>query len=274
MLGVATVGLAPLVLVLWTRSMARKTMQVRELSLQLKHESDLRDAHHSVLRTVVHEFRTPLTGITGLAALLEEPSVRRSAEAAEMISMIRNEAEDMSQLTDDILTSAGLEMGQLEIRVESVDVPEAAKRTVTMFERRGVSVEVSCEPGSVVGDELRIRQVLKNLVSNAVKYGGPMITVTGEIHGGHYEISVADDGEGVPDDIRGRLFSPFPHGGKGAPSQSVGLGLFIVHELVEAMKGTVEYRRSDDGPVFTVRLPLDEQTKAARSLSSTMSVGA
>jgi signal transduction histidine kinase len=274
MLGVATVGLAPLVLVLWTRSMARKTMQVRELSLQLKHESDLRDAHNSVLRTVVHEFRTPLTGITGLAALLEEPSVRRSAEAAEMVAMIRNEAEDMSQLTDDILTSAGLETGHLEIRVESVDIAEAAKRTVTMFERRGVTVEVACEPGAVVGDELRVRQVLKNLVSNAVKYGGPSIAVGGDVAGGFYEVSVSDDGPGVPDEIVERLFDPFPHGGSGAPTQSVGLGLFIVHELVVAMNGSVEYRRVDDRSVFTARLPLDEQTKAARSLTPTMSVGA
>jgi two-component system OmpR family sensor kinase len=222
----------------------------------------------------VHEFRTPLTGITGLAALLEEPPVRRSAEAAEMISMIRNEAEDMSQLTDDILTSAGLETGNLEIRVESVDVAEAAKRTVTMFERRGVSVEVACEPGAVVGDELRVRQVLKNLVSNAVKYGGPNIAVGGGVEGGFYEVAVSDDGAGVPDEILSRLFDPFPHGGKGAPSQSVGLGLFIVRELVGAMNGSVDYRRVDDRSVFTVRLPLDEQTKAARSLTPTMSVGA
>jgi signal transduction histidine kinase len=273
-LGVATVGLAPLVLVLWTRSIARKTMEVRELSLQLKHESDLRDAHNSVLRTVVHEFRTPLTGITGLAALLEEPSVRRSSEAAEMVGMIRNEAEDMSQLTDDILTSAGLETGHLEIRVESVDLPEAVKRTVTMFERRGVGVEVACEPGAVIGDELRVRQIMKNLVSNAVKYGGPNITVSGEVVGGFYEVSVADDGDGVPDEIQDRLFEPFPHGGNGAPSQSVGLGLFIVHELVEAMSGGVEYARVDGTSIFTVRLPLDDQTKAARSLIPTLSVGA
>ncbi len=129
-LGIATVGLAPLVLVIWTRSMARKTIEVRELSLQLKHEGEVRDAHNSVLRTVVHEFRTPLTGISGLAAVLEDPSLRASAEAAEMIGMIRTEAEDMSQLTDDILASAGLESGQLEIRVEPIDVSEVADRAL------------------------------------------------------------------------------------------------------------------------------------------------
>jgi signal transduction histidine kinase len=272
-LGVATVGLAPLVLVVWTRSIARKTMEVRELSLQLKHEEELRDAHNSVLRTVVHEFRTPLTGISGLAAVLEDESVRTSSDAGEMIAMIRNEAEDMSQLTDDILASAGLESGQLEIRLEPVDVAQAARRTVTMFDRRGIGIDLSFEPGSVIADELRVRQILKNLVSNAVKYGGPRVGVTGKVAGDFYELSVSDDGAGVPDAILDRLFEPFPHGGNGAPSQSVGLGLFIVRELAEAMGGSVTYRREEGRTAFIVALPLDERSMAEQELVPTMSVG-
>ncbi|HEY4584626.1 MAG TPA: HAMP domain-containing sensor histidine kinase [Acidimicrobiia bacterium] len=273
-LGVATVGLAPLVLVVWTRSMARKSMEVRELSLQLKHEGELRDAHNSVLRTVVHEFRTPLTGISGLAAVLEDPSLRASAEAAEMIGMIRTEAEDMSQLTDDILASAGLETGQLEIRVEPIDVTEVADRALAMFHRRGIEIDVSLDPAAVVADEFRLRQILKNLVSNAVKYGGPRITVTGTETLDSYELVVADDGDGVPDVIVEQLFDPFPHGGKGAPSQSVGLGLFIVRELSEAMGGSVSHERVEDITMFTVRLPLVEAESAKIIPLPTMSVGA
>ncbi|HEY7468893.1 MAG TPA: HAMP domain-containing sensor histidine kinase [Acidimicrobiia bacterium] len=268
-LGVATVGLAPLVLVLWTRSITNKTMEVRELSLRLKHETELRDAHNSVLRMVVHEFRTPLTGISGLAAMLEVPSVRRSSEGREMVTMIRNEAEDMSQLTDDILTSAGLETGHLEIRLEPVDIAEATTRTVTMFDRRWDGIEVSCDPGLALADELRVRQILKNLISNAMKYGGSTVRVTGSVEGDWYVLRVADDGPGVPDDIRDRLFEPFPHRGSGAPSQSVGLGLFIVRQLAEAMKGTVTYQSSDDEEaVFTVRLPMASPHDTALSLAS------
>jgi signal transduction histidine kinase len=273
-LGIATVGLAPLVLVIWTRSMARKTIEVRELSLQLKHEEDIRDAHNSVLRTVVHEFRTPLTGISGLAAVLEDPSLRASAEAAEMIGMIRTEAEDMSQLTDDILASAGLETGQLEIRVEPIDVSEVADRALAMFHRRGIEIDVTLDPAAVIADEFRLRQILKNLVSNAVKYGGARIRVTGTETLDSYELVVADDGPGVPDTIIEQLFDPFPHGGKGAPSQSVGLGLFIVRELCEAMGGSVVYERVDDITTFTVALPLVEAESAKIIPLPTMSVGA
>jgi signal transduction histidine kinase len=274
LLGVATVGLAPLVLVVWTRSMARKSMEVRELSLQLKHEGDLRDAHFSVLRTVVHEFRTPLTGISGLASVLEDPSLRASADAAEMVVMIRTEAEDMSQLTDDILASAMLETGQLEIRVESVEVAEVAKRALAMFQSRGIDIDMSVDSGTVVADEFRLRQILKNLVSNAVKYGGPNIRVTGAELLDSYELKVEDDGTGVPDEIRNRLFNPFPHGGKGAPSQSVGLGLFIVSELALAMDGSVSHERTDGLTTFTVRLPLETVEIAQIIQLPTMSVGA
>ena len=214
LLGVATVGLAPLALVMWTRSMARKSMEVRELSLRLEHEGEVRDAHNSVLRTVVHEFRTPLTGISGLAAVLEDPSLRASAEAAEMVSMIRTEAEDMSQLTDDILASAGMESGQLEIRVEPIDVVEVANRAIAMFHRRGIPIEVSLEASAVVADEFRLRQILKNLVSNMVKYGGQDIEVSGTEGLDFYELQVSDDGPGVPEDIVGRLFEPLPSPGQ------------------------------------------------------------
>jgi signal transduction histidine kinase len=274
LLGVATVGLAPLVLVVWTRSMARKSMEVRELSLQLKHEGDLRDAHNSVLRTVVHEFRTPLTGISGLAAVLEDPSLRASADAAEMVVMIRTEAEDMSQLTDDILASAMLETGQLEIRAESVDVAETAERALAMFQSRGIDIGMSLDPGTVAADEFRLRQILKNLISNAVKYGGPNIKVKGMELLDAYELRVEDDGGGVPDEIRDRIFNPFPHGGKGAPSQSVGLGLFIVRELAKAMDGSVSYDRADGLTTFTVRLPLETVEIAQIIQLPTMSVGA
>jgi signal transduction histidine kinase len=191
-----------------------------------------------------------------------------------MIGMIRTEAEDMSQLTDDILASAGLETGQLEIRVEPIDVSEVADRALAMFHRRGIEIDVTLDPAAVMADEFRLRQILKNLVSNAVKYGGARIRVTGTETLDSYELVVADDGPGVPDTIIEQLFDPFPHGGKGAPSQSVGLGLFIVRELCEAMGGSVVYERVDDITTFTVALPLVEAESAKIIPLPTMSVGA
>ncbi len=145
---------------------------------------------------------------------------------------------------------------------------------LAMFHRRGIAIDVKLDPAAVIADEFRLRQVLKNLISNAVKYGGPRISVTGTETLDSYELVVADDGPGVPDAIVDQLFEPFPHGGKGAPSQSVGLGLFIVRELAEAMGGSVVYERTDDITTFTVSLPLVEAESAQIILHPAMSKGA
>ena len=257
-LGLATAGLAPLVLILWARSSTRRSMEWRELSMKLEHEEALNEARNETMRTVVHELRTPLTGISGLARVLGDPAIRDSREADEFIDMIRMEAEDMTLLTDDILASAGLEAGKLEVHIGAVDACDAARQTLSIFESRGVEIATNCEPGTIAADDLRLRQILKNLVSNAVKYGADPITVEGKVDGALYVYTVTDQGPGVPLEIESRLFTPFPHQGTGSTTaHSVGLGLAIVRELTEAMGGTVSYARDTTSTSFSVMLPIN-----------------
>lgn len=256
-LGLATAGLAPLVLILWARSSTRRSMEWRELSMKLEHEEALNEARNEMMRTVVHELRTPLTGISGLARVLGDPAIRDSGEADEFIDMIRMEAEDMTLLTDDILASAGLEAGKLEVHIGAVDACDAATQTLSIFESRGIEISLDCQAGSIAADDLRLRQILKNLVSNAVKYGNDPILVDGKVDGASYVYRVTDHGPGVPREIESRLFMPFPHQGTGSSlAHSVGLGLAIVRELAEAMGGTVAYVRDKTTTSFSVRLPL------------------
>jgi len=256
-LGLATAGLAPLVLILWARSSTRRSMEWRELSMKLEHEEALNEARNEMMRTVVHELRTPLTGISGLARVLGDPAIRDSREADEFIDMIRMEAEDMTLLTDDILASAGLEAGKLEVHIGAVDACDAATQTLSIFESRGIEIEMRCEPGTIAADDLRLRQILKNLVSNAVKYGGDPIVVEGKVDGENYLYRVTDHGPGVPLDIEQRLFTPFPHQGTGSSTNhSVGLGLAIVRELAQAMGGDASYAREAGASSFSLRLPL------------------
>jgi signal transduction histidine kinase len=254
-LGLVIAGLAPLVFFFWARVVTKRTMEVRELSMRLGHEEALRDARGEVLRTVVHEFRTPLTGIVGLAEILESEPIRASDEGAEMVSMIRVEAEDMTQLTDDVLVSEGLKVGKFEVSLAPVEVGNAIEQVLQMFELRDIVIDASWAPSVVLADDRRLRQVIRNLVSNAVKYGGPEIEVVGRRDGASYELTVTDNGAGVPQEIRDRLFAPYPHLGSGtASSQSVGLGLAIVKELVEAMGGSVSHERTNDKTTFTLLL--------------------
>ncbi len=257
MLGIATAGLAPLVMIFWARSVSRRSVELQEMALRLEHEAEIRQARSALLRTVVHEFRTPLTGISGLAAILEDPEVRQSSEAAEMVDMIRSEAEDLAHLTDDILTSARLETSQLEMRLDAFPISEAVEQVASMYERRGIEIEVNCPDRFVVADPMRLRQVIRNLVSNAVKYGGPEVGVVGRIEDSECVLEVIDDGDGVPEAIESRLFQPFPHQGtESGPAQSVGLGLAISRQLAEAMGGSLRYQRLDGLTVFELRLPL------------------
>jgi signal transduction histidine kinase len=275
LLGIATAGVAPLVMMFWARSVAKRSIELRELSLRLEQETRIREARSALLRTVVHEFRTPLTGITGLAAILEDAEVRESSEAGEMVEMIRREAEDLAHLTDDILTSARLEAAQLEIRSESVDVVEAVGQVADMFRRRGIVVDVSCEQGLVAADPVRLRQIARNLLSNAVKYGGPRIAVTGMREGDAYRLLVADDGDGLPGGVEARLFQPFPHGGQqGVSPLRVGLGLSIAHQLAQAMGVSLEYRRTEGLTVFELRLPVRDVTMPKRERVDPVEAGA
>ena len=122
---------------------------------------------------------------------------------------------------------------------------------------RGSPVEMKATPGNVWVDALRLRQVLRNLVSNAVKHGGPNIGVFGRTTAGSYRVSVVDDGAGVSPEIADRLFDRFVHDGRGALlAGSVGLGLNIARSLSEAMGGSLVYERVGSSTVFTVSLPL------------------
>jgi signal transduction histidine kinase len=254
-LGLVIAGLAPLVFFFWARVVSRRTMEVRELSLKLQHEEALKEARGEILRTVVHEFRTPLTGIVGLAEILQSEGIRASGEGAEMVSMIRVEAEDMTQLTDDVLVSEGLKVGRFEVSLGAVEVGGVIDQVVHTFELRDIEIGAEWDAGVVLADERRLRQVVRNLVSNAVKYGGPDITVSGRNTGEHYELVVADDGDGVPEAILDRLFTPYPHLGTGtASNQSVGLGLAIVSELAEAMGGSIDHERAEGRTLFKLQL--------------------
>ena len=122
-------------------------------------------------------------------------------------------------------------------------------------------ITAQCDPGLVRADRLRFRQVIRNLISNARKYGGPNIRIRGRIEGRTYVCSVIDDGAGIPEELESRLFERFIHQGhQTATKDSVGLGLSIVHALAQGMGGSVRYERIDGETHFLLRLPLANES--------------
>jgi signal transduction histidine kinase len=160
-------------------------------------------------------------------------------------------------MVDDLLIAARIEAGALSFKPSEMDVAEATAAVLAPMLRTGASIQVDVEPANVWADPLRVRQVIRNLVSNAIKHGGPRVGIYGRIERGEFVCSVVDDGAGVPDEIVGQLFERFVHDGRQALlAGSVGLGLNIARSLVLEMNGDLVYERIRGTTWFTFRLPL------------------
>jgi signal transduction histidine kinase len=251
--------IVPTAVILAYRELARRQQRQSELEVRLQAEQSIGKARDEFVANASHELRTPLTSIFGLAHVLEEdPLVRQSETAPEMVGMIISEAHDLSRMVDDLLTTARLDAGALHYQFEHLAVLDEIHEVVEPMRRSGLSVDVDAQPTLVRSDRLRLRQVIRNLISNAGKYGGPRVRIIGRVVSGWYEVRVEDDGEGIPKDLEERLFQRFLHQGD-APLVlgSVGLGLSIVRALAEGMGGAVWYERTSDGwTSFVVRVAL------------------
>lgn len=257
--------LVPMAMVLVYREITERVLRQRQLEMQLEAEQALAQARDEFVANASHELRTPLTGILGLSEVLVEDD-RIPGDAREMLSMVVTEAADLSRMVEDLLTTARLSAGQLRFEPRRVATTEEAETIVRPFRQAGTKVAIDVEDAAVFVDRLRQRQVLRNLVSNAVKYGGNRISLTGHRDGVTFKWIVADNGPGVPRELEERLFQRYIHTltFQQAVAGGVGLGLSIVKSLTEGMGGTVEYARILGETCFIVRVPLADGAAGAR----------
>ncbi len=226
-----------------------------------RHVQRIRDAFIEVLS---HELRTPMTTIVGGAELLERG--RLSAERTlELAHDVREEAERMIRLIEDLLVLSRAERGSLEISDEPVLVQRLVDRVVREAQRRQpvlvIDVALPVDLPPVRGELTYVEQVLRNLVGNAAKYGpaGGPIRVEGSVVGDHVEIGVLDSGPGIQDDDLERVFELFYRSRETASRVSgAGIGLFVCRQLVELMDGRIWCRpRPGGGSEFGFSLPLE-----------------
>lgn len=252
--------LLPLLAVLAYRYAARRQLHTAEFQLdaRLDAERELMRAKDEFIGNISHELRTPLTSIFGFSELLLESGAVDPDATLDLVGLINYESSELTRMVEDLLVSARLEANALAYTNEPVDVgQELAALTATM-RHNGPEIDVLMTDVGCWGDPVRIRQILRNLLSNAQRYGGPTIRVTGTHREDVLEIVVADDGAGVPDEMEPRLFTRFVHGGREAlMTGSVGLGLSVVGSLAKEMGGSVSYEHSAGWARFTVRLPIE-----------------
>jgi len=229
-------------------------------------------AKSDFLAAMSHEIRTPLNGVIGMADLLAAGPL--APEQRDQAETIRRSGQTLLAILNDILDWAKIEAGRLEVERLPVDARAAAADTLALYHSqvREQGGELLLDwpemvPRRVLADPVRVRQVLLNLVSNALKFSpGGTVTVAASADGeGRLAITVRDTGIGMDEAQRARLFQPFTQGDASTTRRfgGTGLGLAITARLLEAMQGTIAVASAPGcGSTFTVRLPLASEPAA------------
>jgi signal transduction histidine kinase len=223
--------------------------------------AELVKAKDEFIARVSHELRTPLTAVIGLSSELNSQDSLSDSERAELNQLVAGQAAEMSYIVDDLLVAARAEMGTVSIDPVVVDLE--AELSVTI-DGLGISVaDVPASIDNVVADSGRVRQILRNLLTNAQRYGGPEIRVSAGAIVDKAWVEIKDNGDGVPPAEAGRIFEPYATAHGSSVAGSVGLGLSVARQLAELMGGTLTYHRDVTDSVFRLELPLADKPKTS-----------
>ncbi|HEU0152093.1 MAG TPA: ATP-binding protein [Arenimonas sp.] len=222
------------------------------------------EAKSRFLATLGHEIRTPMTGVLGMAELLQGGALDPRQRG--QVAAIQRAGQHLLRLVNDALDLARIEAGRLELALAPFTLrpllDEVADLLRPLAEAKGLRFELACAPGlpvALLGDATRLRQILFNLGHNAIKFcdvGGVRLRVEPRQPEG-LVLSVHDDGPGLGPEEQARLFRRFEQGGAGSGSGGTGLGLAICRELAVAMGGGISVHSAPgQGAHFQVSLPL------------------
>jgi PAS domain S-box-containing protein len=218
---------------------------------------------------VSHELRTPLTSIYGFAeTLLRQDVLFGEEERHTFLAYIASESERLTGIVDQLLNVARLDTGDLQVNLAPTDVRTAVAEVVRTAEQapsanaHSFVVDLPEEPLDAEADEEKLRQILVNLIENAVKFSpdGGTVTVAARRADERVEVRVVDEGVGIPEEEQRRIFSRFYRGdwvNRNPVAGGTGLGLFIARGLVSAMGGRIWVdSREGAGSSFAFELPL------------------
>jgi signal transduction histidine kinase/DNA-binding response OmpR family regulator len=223
------------------------------------------------LSVAAHELRTPLTSLLGYIQLVERRAERDSTipeRDRQALRVVSAQAARLSKMVTSLLDISRLQLGQLSIEPVPLDLGALATRLVEevrpLLSRHTIEYIGPVVPTLIGGDELRLEQALQNLIQNAVKYSpdGGAITVQVERTEAHASVAVADSGIGIPPESLPQLFHRFYRAPNVDPQHisGLGVGLYVVKEIVELHGGTVEVSSEmGAGSTFAFRIPLLEQ---------------
>ncbi len=229
-----------------------------------------------LLATVSHEIRTPMTGVLGVTELLAQTPL--DGEQRRLLDTVQESGRTLLALLNDLLDHAKAEAGRLRLDASPFAPAEAVDAVVRLFSprarARGLTLDAAWSttaPEALLGDALRLRQVLGNLVGNALKFtahGGVSVRCHAAVVDDLCALSldVTDTGAGIDDATRARLFTPYAQGEARTADAGTGLGLAISRQIVSAMGGTIEVEsRPGEGSTFRVRVSFPVASAEARA---------
>lgn len=236
--------------------------ELGRVNAELKAANEAKDLF---LAMVSHELRTPMTSILGWLQLLNAPELDL-ATRTEGMRAIESAARVQARLVDDVLEAARVQSGKVELNLSDVDLREVIESLWSALQpavtAKSIVLEKSFSEGllPVRADSTRLQQLLWNLISNAIKFTPETgtITVCATAAGETATIAITDTGEGIAGELLPHVFERFRQGANSRRHGGLGLGLAIVHHLVELHGGTISVTSDGEGKgtCFTVHLPL------------------
>jgi signal transduction histidine kinase len=238
----------------------RRQMREAKLTMQaqIEAEKELGRAKDDFIASISHELRTPLTSIYGFSEYLVLTDALDPEETVELVALIHEDSVELSRMIEDLLTAARVESDALKFTYDYVDLRVETLAATGAMTRSGTTVQVM---GDVLcwADANRVRQIVRNLVSNAIKHGGPTVDVYLERDGDRAVLTVSDNGDVMDPEVEQRMFDRFVHDGvETLLTGSVGLGLSIARALARTMGGDIRFVRAGGWTNFEVSLPRKE----------------
>ena len=245
-------------------------LRSRSRSRRLDELENLHTAKDEFIASISHELRTPLSAVLGMAAELRDNLALFSpVEVEELVAIIADQSEEVSLIVEDLLVSARMDDGNLTVTSEPIELHRQIENALVPF--RGM-MPAGCEvigDATAYGDAARVRQILRNLIANAVRHGGDRVVVRIESDGHTVTAAVKDNGPGLPSSEWESIFDAY-HRAQDIPGlpPSVGLGLTVSRRLARQMSGDLSYRYADGWSRFELVLPASAPSRAPDPVAS------